>query len=113
MLISQLPKHLEKWFCTCFNSSALAESKDTNIFIQGLKFGKFIEKICNENIIFEMVSIEVSTKFDAPFCFYISRLLRHRKKLFCTVFNSPAIAESKNIQINILDIKLANALTKV
>ena len=60
-----------------------------------------------------MVSIEVSTKFDAPFCFYISRLLRHRKKLFCTVFNSPAIAESKNIQINILDIKLANALTKV
>ena len=78
-------------------------------FYSRIKTGKFIYKICSVNIIFEMVSIEVSTRFDAPFCFYISRLLRHLKKWFCTVFNSPAIAESKNIKIYILDLKLANA----
>ena len=33
--ISRLPKHLEIWFCTFFNSPASADSKNENIFILG------------------------------------------------------------------------------
>ena len=36
LLISQLPKHHEKWFSTFFNSPAFAESKNNNIFNLGL-----------------------------------------------------------------------------
>ena len=96
-----------------FQQLSLCRIKRYQYFYSGIRIGKFIDKICSENIMFVMVSIEVSNKFDATFCFYISRLLRHLKKWFCTVFNSLTIAESKNIKIYILDLKLANALTKV
>ena len=35
--ISQLPRRLEKWFCTFFNSPTCAESKKSGTFILELK----------------------------------------------------------------------------
>ena len=40
LLISRLPKHLERCFCTFFNSPAFVELKDNIIYILGLKFEK-------------------------------------------------------------------------
>ena len=47
------------------------------------------------------------------FVFTFSRLPRHFKKRFCTVFNTLACALSKNDKMCILGLKLANALTNV
>ena len=47
------------------------------------------------------------------FVFLIYRLLKHLKKWFCTFFNSPAFAESKNNNILILGLKLEKLLTKI
>ena len=47
------------------------------------------------------------------FVLFISRLLKHLKKWFCTFFNSPVFAESKNNHISILRLKLEKLLQKV
>ena len=52
-LISLLPRHFEKQYCTVFNSQACAESKNYEVSILGLKlviFRKLIKKSLNENI---------------------------------------------------------------
>ena len=55
LLISRLLKHLKKGFYTFFSSPAIAESKNNNIFILGLKLEKLLTKM------FEMVRIDIST----------------------------------------------------
>ena len=68
---------------------------------------------CSENTILEMMSIEVPTNLIHPFVFANFRLPRNLKKWVCTIFNSQACGDSKNIKILILELKSANALTKV
>ena len=45
LLLPQLPNHLERCFCTFFNSPAFAEFKNSNIFILGLEFEKLLTKM--------------------------------------------------------------------
>ena len=45
LLISRLPKHLENWLCTFFNSPTFAESKNNNILILGFKLEKLLTKL--------------------------------------------------------------------
>ena len=45
LLISQLPKHFEKWFCTFFNSPSCAESKIFEIYILRLKLVNAVTKV--------------------------------------------------------------------
>ena len=66
-----------------------------------------------KNAIFEMVRFEVLDNLTHTFVFTFSRLPRHPKNRFCTVFNIPACAQFKNDEMSILGLELANALTKV
>ena len=47
------------------------------------------------------------------FVLLISQLVNHLKEWFCTFFNSPVFAESKNNNILILGLKLEKLLTKM
>ena len=60
-----------------------------------------------------MVSFKVSNNLMHTFVFTFSRLPRHPKNRFCTVFNTPACAQFKNDNMCILGSKLGNALTNV
>ena len=59
------------------------------------------------------MSFEVSNNLMHTFVFTFSRLPRHPKNRFCTVFNTPVDAQFKNDKMCILGLKLGNALTKV
>ena len=68
---------------------------------------------CSENAIFEMVRLKASDNLTHTFVFTFSRLSRHPKNRFCTVFDNPARTQFKNVKMCILGLKLASALIKV
>ena len=45
LLLPQLPEHLERCFCTFFNSPAFVELKKNNIYIIESKFEKLLTKV--------------------------------------------------------------------
>ena len=67
-----------------------------------------VNKINEERFELQGVSKKVPTMV-----LFISRLLKHLKKWFCTFFNSPAFAESNHNNILILGLKLEKLLMKM
>ena len=70
-----------------------------------MKFGINIEHISDIYRVFQ--------KKVPAFVLPISRLPKHLENRFCTFFNSPVFAESKNNHILILGLKLEKLLTKM